>query len=129
MPDRRRVAVVGGGITGLATAYFLQQAGVAVTLIEADDRLGGKIRTDALAGVPVEAGPDAFLARVPSAVELCRELGLGDALVAPATGTAFIWTGGRLRPRLHRLQQQPQRRVRAPHRRGHAGLRHLQHQA
>src|SRR5947209_4813127 len=98
MPDRRRVAVVGGGITGLATAYFLQQAGVAVTLIEADHRLGGKIRTDTLAGVPVEAGPDAFLARVPSAVELCRDLGLGDELVAPASGTAFIWTGGRLRP-------------------------------
>lgn len=98
MPDRRRVAVVGGGITGLATAYFLQQAGVAVTLIEADDRLGGKIRTDALAGAPVEAGPDAFLARVPSAVDLCRELGLGDELVAPATGAAFIWTSGGLRP-------------------------------
>ena len=98
MPEPRRVAVVGGGITGLATALVPQQAGVDVTLIEADDRLGGKIRTDELAGVPVEAGPDTFLARVPAAVDLCRALGLGDELVAPATGTAFIWAGGRLRP-------------------------------
>lgn len=98
MPERRRVAVVGGGITGLATAYFLTRAGAAVTLIEAGDRMGGKIRTDDLAGVPVEGGPDTFLARVPAAVDLCRELGLGDELVAPATGKAFIAIGGRLRP-------------------------------
>jgi oxygen-dependent protoporphyrinogen oxidase len=98
MPEPRRVAVVGGGITGLATAFYLQQAGHAVTLIEAEARLGGKIRTDDLAGVPVEAGADAFLARVPSAVDLCRALGLDAELVAPATGKAFIWTGGRLRP-------------------------------
>lgn len=103
MPDESqppvpRVAVVGGGITGLATAFYLQQAGVAVTLLEAGSRLGGKIRTDELAGVPVEGGPDTFLARVPWAVDLCRQLGLSDQLVAPATGQAFIWTRGRLRP-------------------------------
>ncbi len=98
MPEPSRVAVVGGGITGLATAFSLQRAGVAVTLIEPDGRLGGKIRTDELAGVPVEAGPDTFLARVPAAVDLCRELGLGDRLVAPATNRAFIWSRGRLRP-------------------------------
>src|SRR5215210_7918611 len=95
MPER--VAVVGGGITGLATAYYLRQSGVAVTVVEAGE-LGGKIHTLELAGVPVEAGPDTFLARVPWAVDLCRELGLGDHLVAPATGKAFLWIGDRLRP-------------------------------
>jgi oxygen-dependent protoporphyrinogen oxidase len=95
MPER--VAVVGGGITGLATAYYLRQAGVAVTVVEAGE-LGGKIQTRELAGVPVEAGPDTFLARVPWAVDLCRELGLGDELVEPATGKAFLWTGGGLHP-------------------------------
>src|SRR5688500_10666216 len=97
MPDRR-VAVVGGGITGLATAYYLRKAGVAATVVEAGDRLGGKIQTLELGGVPVEAGPDTFLARVPWAVDLCRELGLGDELVVPATAKAFLWTGGRLKP-------------------------------
>jgi protoporphyrinogen/coproporphyrinogen III oxidase len=90
--------VVGGGITGLAAAYYLQEAGADVTVVEAGDRLGGKIRTDNLAGVPVEAGPDTFLARVPEIVELCRALGLGDRLVAPATGVASVWARGRLRP-------------------------------
>lgn len=89
--------MVGGGITGLATAYYLRKAGVAATVVEAGDRLGGKIRTLELGGVPVEAGPDTFLARVPWAVDLCRELGLGDELVEPATGKAFLWTGGRLK--------------------------------
>ena len=90
--------MVGGGITGLATAYYLQRAGVAATVVEAGDRLGGKIQTLELGGVPVEAGPDTFLARVPWAVDLCRELGLGDELVEPATGKAFLWTGGTLKP-------------------------------
>src|SRR5215212_5113644 len=95
MPER--VAVVGGGVTGLAAAYYLRQAGVTVTVVEAGE-LGGKIQTRELAGVPVEAGPDTFLARVPWAVDLCRELGLGDELVEPATGKAFLWTGGALHP-------------------------------
>ncbi len=95
-PPGRLIAVIGGGITGLATAWYLQQAGATVTVLEASPRAGGKIRTDELAGVPVEAGPDTFLARVPWAVDLCRELGLDGELIAPATGKAFLWTGGRL---------------------------------
>ena len=93
------VAIVGGGITGLATAWFLRRnaPGLSVTLVESGDRLGGKIRTSEWLGVPVEAGPDTFLARVPPAVELCRQVGLGDDLVPPATGRAFVWTRGRLR--------------------------------
>ncbi len=94
---RPEVAVVGGGITGLATAWFLRDR-AAVTVYEASGRVGGKIETTSLLGVPVEAGPDTFLARVPWAVDLCKALGLGDELVAPATGKAYVWTRGRLRP-------------------------------
>ncbi|HEX2119778.1 MAG TPA: protoporphyrinogen oxidase [Acidimicrobiales bacterium] len=93
-----RVAVVGGGITGLATGWFLRQQGLSATLVEAGDRLGGKIQTLDLDGVPVEAGPDTFLARVPWAVDLCKALGLETELVAPATGKAFLWIGDRLHP-------------------------------
>ncbi|HVL27124.1 MAG TPA: protoporphyrinogen oxidase [Acidimicrobiales bacterium] len=94
------VAVLGGGITGLATAWFLRQAApdLPVTIYEAGDRLGGKIRTSELAGRPVEEGPDTFLARVPWAVELCRRIDLGDDLVEPATSRAYVWTRGALRP-------------------------------
>ena len=100
--QRRRgglVVVVGGGITGLTTAYYLKSRhGLDAIVVEASDRVGGKIRTDELAGVPVEAGPDTFLARVPWAADLCRELGLGDELIEPATANAFVWARGRLRP-------------------------------
>ena len=93
-----RVIVVGGGIAGLTTAYDLARAGVDVALYEADDRLGGKIRTTPFAGLPaVDCGADAFLARVPWAVELSRELGFGDELISPASGRAFIYTRGELR--------------------------------
>ncbi len=94
---RPHVVVVGGGITGLATAWFLKDR-ARVTVLEADDRLGGKIRTSSLGGVPVEEGPDTFLARVPHARALAVALGLADDLVQPATGKAFVWTRGRLRP-------------------------------
>ena len=87
-----RVAVVGGGIAGLSAAWFLHRDGVDVTVYEAEARLGGKILS-----ADVELGADAFLARVPDAAELCREVGLGDELVSPATGQAFVWQGGRLR--------------------------------
>ena len=91
-----RVTVVGGGIAGLAAAWEAVQRGAEVTVLEAGPRLGGKIETGSVGGVPVEHGPDAFLARVPWAVDLCRELDLD--LVAPAVGRALVWSGGRLRP-------------------------------
>ena len=93
------VVVVGGGIAGLAAAHhLLGTPGVEVTLLEADDRLGGKIRTEPFAGLALDTGPDAFLARRPEAVALCRELGLDEGLVAPATTAASLWVGRRLRP-------------------------------
>ena len=92
-----RVVVVGGGIAGLAAAHELAGDELAVTVREADDRLGGKIRTDTFLEAPLDVGPDAFLSRRPEAVELCRQLGLERELVAPATGAAFVWVGGQLR--------------------------------
>jgi oxygen-dependent protoporphyrinogen oxidase len=96
-----RVAVVGGGIAGLAAALDLASTpGLQVTVLEASSRWGGKILTRPFGGdgLPVEAGPDSFLARVPEGVDLCRRLGLAEELVAPATGRALVWGRGRLRP-------------------------------
>ena len=59
----RRIAVIGGGISGLSAAYFLLNRGLDVTLIEASPRLGGVIRTERLENCLIEAGPDSFIAQ------------------------------------------------------------------
>lgn len=96
---RPTVAVVGGGIAGLAAAWELSRAGTGpeVTVLEADGQPGGKIRTGELGGRRIDLGPDAFVTRRPEALSLCRELGLEGELVEPATGSAYLWNGGRLR--------------------------------
>ena len=94
MPD---LIVVGGGIAGLAAAWEVRSRGAEVVVLEAADRAGGKIRSSPVAGVALDESADAFLARVPEAVDLCRELGLDD-LVSPATGRAYVWAGDALRP-------------------------------
>jgi oxygen-dependent protoporphyrinogen oxidase len=92
------VVVIGGGIAGLAAAHRLLAAGVRVTLLEAGDRLGGKLYAGELAGAPVDLGAESVLARRPEALDLARAVGLGEALQPPATATAHLWTRGALRP-------------------------------
>ena len=94
-----RFHVVGGGIAGLAAAWELSASeGVHVTVHEASDRWGGKVHTSPFAGHPVDEGADAFLLRVPWAVDLARELGLEAEIVHPAERRAYIWSRGDLRP-------------------------------
>jgi oxygen-dependent protoporphyrinogen oxidase len=91
------LAVVGGGISGLAAAWAGLRQGADVVVLEAGDEPGGKLRTSRVAGIGLDEGADAFLARVPEAVELCAELGLDAELVSPATSTAYVWSEGALR--------------------------------
>lgn len=77
-----RVVIIGGGITGLTAGYRLRKLApdVAITLVEADERPGGKVVTHHVAGLTIEGAPDSFLARKPRGVGLCEELGLGARL-------------------------------------------------
>lgn len=93
-----RIAVVGGGITGLATAWHLRDH-AEVVLLEATDRLGGQIRSVEVGGTVLDVGADAMLARQPEAIALARDAGFRDEdLVAPMTGRVHLWVRGRLRP-------------------------------
>ncbi|MCU1386935.1 MAG: hemY [Ilumatobacteraceae bacterium] len=91
------IVVVGGGITGLTAAYRLSKElpEATVTVVEADDRLGGKIRSSTFAGIAgIDEAADAFLTRVPEAMALADELGLGGQLTSPAAGSASVWWNG-----------------------------------
>ncbi|MEU9538465.1 MULTISPECIES: protoporphyrinogen oxidase [Streptomyces] len=93
-----QVVVIGGGIAGLAAAHRLLGRGARVTVLEASDRVGGKLLPGEIAGARVDLGAESMLARRPEAVALAREVGLADRLQPPATATASLWTRGALRP-------------------------------
>jgi len=98
-----RIAIIGGGISGLAAAFELEQrrragAEIEYTLFEASPRLGGVLRTEHIDGCVVEAGPDSFVTEKPWAADLSRLVGLGDQLIGSndADRKTYILTRGRL---------------------------------
>ncbi|QNE22481.1 protoporphyrinogen oxidase [Kribbella qitaiheensis] len=97
--DQPHVVVVGGGISGLAAAYALASGPnpPRITVLESSPRLGGKLAGAELEGVPVDLGAESVLARRPEAVDLIKAVGLGDDLVHPATTSAGLWIGDRIR--------------------------------
>ena len=95
---RPHVVIVGAGIAGLAAAFFLRDAPVRVTVLEGSPQLGGKLAVSEVAGVAVDAGAEALLARRPEGTGLISDVGLGDQLVTPGTTSSAIWTRGAMRP-------------------------------
>jgi oxygen-dependent protoporphyrinogen oxidase len=101
---RKRIAVIGGGIAGLAAAVRLRDVtppDTEIIVYEQSGALGGKLRTGELAGVPVERGAESFLNSAPdggesAAVAFARRVGLGDFLVHPAARPAALAIGGKL---------------------------------
>ena len=82
----KRIAIIGGGISGLSAAYQLEKARAAgapieYTLFESSHRLGGSISSERVEGCLVEAGPDSFLTEKPWAAMLCKELGIADQII------------------------------------------------
>ncbi|QDQ97589.1 protoporphyrinogen oxidase [Tomitella fengzijianii] len=94
-----RVAVVGAGVSGLAAAHRVRSllgGDCRIELFESSGRLGGKLRTVRLGGVPMEVGAEAFLARRPEVPDLLAELGLSGETVHPAGRSPMLRAGGRL---------------------------------
>lgn len=100
----RNIVIIGGGITGLSAAFYLQQESkrkqepIKLKLIEASERLGGKIKTMKRDGFTIEQGPDSLLSRKPAIVELTKELGLEDEMIFNEAGSSFILVDGKLHP-------------------------------
>ena len=101
----KRIAIIGGGISGLSAAYRLEKAraaGIPVeyTLLESSARVGGSISSEQVEGCMVEAGPDSFLTEKPWAAALCKELGLGDEIIGSndAHRKTYIVVHGKLVP-------------------------------
>ena len=92
------VVIVGGGIAGLAAAFFLSDEAVRVTVLEGSPRLGGKLSVSEVAGVCVDEGAEALLVTRPEGTALIADVGLADQRVAPGTTSSAIWTLGALRP-------------------------------
>ncbi|MDA8116929.1 MAG: protoporphyrinogen oxidase [Actinomycetota bacterium] len=95
------LAVVGGGISGIAAAFELLEQGVSpeeLVLVEAQDSMGGKIRSIEMAGKRVEVGPDAFLTRTSAPTDLAAKVGLSEDLVRPRSFSAAIWARGKRHP-------------------------------
>ncbi|TAN61707.1 protoporphyrinogen oxidase [bacterium] len=100
----KRVVIIGGGISGLATAYSLREhqpkdVPLEITLLEKNDRLGGNIVTERSGDFIIEGGPDCFLSEKPWAMELCKRIGLGDGLLTTneTNKKTFVFSRGALR--------------------------------
>ena len=93
MPKVANVAVIGGGITGLAAAFYLRKSlpNARVMLFEGGSRLGGNIRTERNGDFLIDAGPDSFLRTKPAALELCKELGLERELIGARLGARRVY--------------------------------------
>jgi oxygen-dependent protoporphyrinogen oxidase len=101
--EKRRIAIIGGGITGLAAAHKLEKAKaegkeLEYDLFEKSERLGGKIQTERINGFVIERGPDSYLARKESMTRLAKAVGLADDLLSNDTGQAYVLKGDRLYP-------------------------------
>jgi oxygen-dependent protoporphyrinogen oxidase len=101
----KKIAIIGGGITGLSTAFYLEQArragaDLTFTLFEKSDRFGGALLTEHIEGCILEAGADSFLTEKPWAAELCQELGIADQLIGSndAQRQTFILQRKKLTP-------------------------------
>ncbi|MBO0961268.1 protoporphyrinogen oxidase [Neobacillus sp. MM2021_6] len=100
--DKQKVVIIGGGIAGLTSAFYLQktiqehQLPIEIQLIEASHRLGGKMQTVVRDGFTIERGPDSFLARKTSIIRLAEEVGMDDKLVPNSTGKSYVLVNEKL---------------------------------
>ncbi|MDU9418099.1 protoporphyrinogen oxidase [Staphylococcus lloydii] len=96
----KSVAIIGAGITGLSSAYFIkkQNPNIDVTIYEATDRAGGKIQTYRKDGYTIELGPESYLGRKKIMTDVAEDIGLKDDLITNQTGQSYIYAKNKLYP-------------------------------
>jgi oxygen-dependent protoporphyrinogen oxidase len=100
--EKQKIIIIGGGIAGLTSAFYLQKTvqeyklPFEIKLIEASHRLGGKMQTVIRDGYTIERGPDSFLARKTSMIRLAKEVGMDDQLVHNSTGKSYVLVNEKL---------------------------------
>ncbi|WP_278925379.1 protoporphyrinogen oxidase [Staphylococcus auricularis] len=96
----KEIAIIGAGITGLSSAYFLkkQHPDYDVTIYEKNGRAGGKVQTYQTEGYTIELGPESYLGRKTIMTDVAKDIGLGDQLITNQTGQSYIFAKNRLYP-------------------------------
>lgn len=96
----KRIAIVGAGITGLSSAYFIKKArpDIEVTIYETSNRVGGKIQTYRTEGYTIELGPESYLGRKQIMTDIAKDIGLEEQLVTNKTGQSYIYAKNKLYP-------------------------------
>ena len=98
--EATRVAIIGGGVAGLVAALDFAKLGFRVTVLEASAQPGGVLRGAEVAGLSVDVGAESYATRGGTVRALIDELGIGDEVVTPAAGSAWVagLPGGRAAP-------------------------------
>lgn len=96
----KSIAIIGAGITGLSSAYFIkkQRPDIDVTIYEASNRTGGKIQTYRTEGYTIELGPESYLGRKQIMTDIAKEVGLENDLITNQTGQSYIYAKNKLFP-------------------------------
>ena len=94
------MAIIGAGITGLSSAYFIkkQDPSIEVTIFEASNRVGGKIQTYRSDGYTIELGPESYLGRKTIMTDVAKDIGLENDLITNTTGQSYIFAKNKLYP-------------------------------
>lgn len=99
--ETTEVTVIGAGLTGLTTAYWLTRKSVKVTVVETDSRIGGQIQTCQHQQYVYETGPTTSAVSTPEVAELMADLAVtsnGACRLETAPDAAkrrLIWKGNR----------------------------------
>ncbi len=92
----KRIAIIGAGLTGLTAGFYLKKAGIPFVIFEADNRVGGVIKTEAKDGFLFERGPNSGVLSNLETVHLFEALeGCKMTVASEQAKARWIWKNNR----------------------------------